>query len=36
MIIGISTRTVEKYMERIFAKLGVYNRIGAARVALGR
>lgn len=33
-ILGISTRTVDKHMERIFTKLGVENRSAATSMAL--
>src|SRR5204863_9440484 len=34
-IMSVKTRTIGKYMERIFPKLGVENRTAAASFALG-
>jgi DNA-binding CsgD family transcriptional regulator len=34
LILGVATRTVEKHVERLFSKLGVYNRNAATRMAL--
>lgn len=31
-ILGISVHTVSKHLQRVFSKLGVENRIGAARL----
>jgi DNA-binding response OmpR family regulator len=33
-ILGISTRTVDKHLEQIYAKLGVENRVSAAALAV--
>ena len=35
-LLGISPRTAEKHLERLFAKLNVYNRTAAARIALDK
>jgi DNA-binding CsgD family transcriptional regulator len=32
-ILGLSPRTVDKHLERIYAKLGVENRTAAAAIA---
>jgi DNA-binding CsgD family transcriptional regulator len=34
-ILGLSPRTVNKHLERIFVKLGVENRAAAAGIAVG-
>jgi DNA-binding CsgD family transcriptional regulator len=33
-ILGVSARTVDKYLEQIYSKLGVENRTSAAAIAL--
>jgi DNA-binding CsgD family transcriptional regulator len=34
LIVDVAARTVEKHVERLFSKLGVYNRTAATRMAL--